>query len=291
MKKLFITLFFFVATICFAQKMKSFNCDIFSFSYPSSFENLPTSKSSTAFQIIGEGAVFLASYWDYDIDDNVSIWDDSIREYAELFETNDYTLVETEKATVLTKSGKRRCLKLKYNVNLYSDGKRIKTKAIIYMMIHQGYFFVFQYLSDGSKPFPTAAADHFMGGLLFKNIKKDSDNKTLNEKNFDSYLSASIKKLNDQLPIEIDECTTHLKVFLIGNTITFKTLVPSDCLNLVDFDLFKETMIENFHVALPKAFFEFLDKKGYSLSYLIYDENDRLRKIIRISNKEILNLN
>jgi hypothetical protein len=89
--------------------------------------------------------------------------------------------------------------------------------------------------------------------------------------------------------MQIDDCTTHLHVLLSGKTVMIKTLVEDFCDDLVNYDEFKKKMCQNFSVALEKPFVQYLDSNGYSVIYMIYNENDRLKKKISITGRDILN--
>jgi len=95
--------------------------------------------------------------------------------------------------------------------------------------------------------------------------------------------------LNSQCPMQIDQCTTHMNVVLAGKTLMIKTMIDDSCENLVDYDEFKKKMCENFSVALEKPFVQYLDRNGYTMTYMIYNEYDRFKKKITISGREILN--
>ena len=288
MKKMLLllgtTLFSFLMT--YGQASKTFDCGLFSFDYPTSFK--PASIQNAPHMVLkleSDSYVFTASYWDKGFDDNVSIWDDEIYELYKQIPINDGTLVSITKETIQIKGGvMRRCLKLKTNTYRYAQGYDIYMKITTYLMINNGYLFVFTFTSQGkyTKDSKTVYPDKMMKGLKFKT----SQNKV---SNFDNYLLSVVKTLNSQCPIQVDECTTHLSVLLSGKTVMIKTIIDDSCESLVDYDEFKSKMCENFSVALEKPFVQYLDKNGYSMMYMIYNEYDRLKKKVTISGHDILN--
>lgn len=70
-----------------------------------------------------------------------------------------------------------------------------------------------------------------------------------------------------------------------------KTFIDLECeeLGYVDYDEFKNKMCQNYRMALEKPFVEFMKRNGYSMVYLIVDENENVRKTINISAQDILN--
>lgn len=150
------------------------------------------------------------------------------------------------------------------------------------MMLHKGKLFIIGFTAPGkyTKASSTSYPEKIMKGFMFKSADREVD--------FDKYLIEVVKKLNAQCPMQIDPCTTYLQVLLSGSTVMIKTLVEDACDTLVDFDEFKNKMCENFSVALDKSFVQYLDRNGYSVMYLIYNENDRLKKKVNITARDIL---
>ena len=150
-------------------------------------------------------------------------------------------------------------------------------------MINGGYLFTFAFMSEGkyTKDSPTSYPDKVMKGLKFKELKK-------NTSDFDNYLIEVVKKMNKQCPMEVDACTTYKQVLLSGNSIMIKTLIPDECNMFVDYNEFKNKMCENFRISLEKGFVQYLEKKGYSVVYMIYNENDRLKNKVTITGSDIL---
>lgn len=125
--------------------------------------------------------------------------------------------------------------------------------------------------------------------LVFSACSQNNHTKETEE--FDKKLMATCKTLNAQCPINVDECTTHLSILLSGKTIMVKTFIDLECeeLGYVDYDEFKNKMCQNYRMALEKPFVEFMKRNGYSMVYLIVDENENVRKTINISAQDILN--
>lgn len=142
---------------------------------------------------------------------------------------------------------------------------------------------MFNFGSQGeyTKGSPTTYPDKIMKGLkLKKNRFTEDDVSSLKRMIFES--------INETYPIRVDECLTILQVSLTENTITYKVQMDNSCEGRVDFNAFKEEMIYYFSIVLEKTFFQNLDKKGCRIAYLIYNENEQLRKTITLNPKEIL---
>ena len=282
------TLYFFLVFMCNyinAQSVKTFDCGLFSFEYPTSFKSIPIqSAPHMVLKLESANYIFSASYWDKGLAPDVSIWDDEIYYHYKQNPFDDGTLVGITKESIQTKGGVKRCLKLKSNMYRRVQGKDVNLKMVTYLMLQNGYLFVFAFVSEGkyTKDSQTAYPDKIMKGLR---LKKPSQ---VNTTDFDSYLIEVVKKLNAQCPIKVDRCTTNQLVLLSGKTIMIKTLIEDSCNSLVDYDEFKKKMCENFSLSLDKAFVRYLDKNGYSLVYMIYNENDRFKKKVTITGRNIL---
>ena len=269
--------------IAFCQLNKTFDCEFFSLDYPSIFRQSSIQKAPhMLMKLQSEDYIFSASYGDSGLDSSVGIWDDDMYEhYIRLYVSNG-TFISIDRETINTKDGLMRCLKLKTNTHQRKQGADIHIKILSYLMLYKGYLFVFAFASPGkyTKDSPTSYPDKIMKGLKFK---------TTSINDFESYLIEAVKKLNAQCPIHVDDCTTHLFVLLSGKTIIMKTQIVDACEDFMDYEELKHRMCENFSFALEKAFVQYLDQKGYSIMYLIYNENERLKKKISISGREILN--
>lgn len=288
MKKMLLLLgtTFFSLSMTFGQTSKTFDCGLFFFDYPSNFKPIPIQNAPhMVLKLESDSYIFTASYWDKGFDDNVSIWDDEIFDLYKQNPIGEGTLVGITRETIQTKGGAmRRCLKLKTNIYRYAQGFDINMKITTYLMIYNGYLFVFTFTSQGkyTKDSKTVYPDKIMKGLRFKSLKG-------NLSNFNDYLLSVVKTLNSQCPMQVDECTTHMSVLLSGKTVMIKTIIDDSCEFLVDYDEFKSKMCENFSVALEKSFVQYLDRNGYTMMYMIYNEYDRLKKKVTISGHDILN--
>lgn len=286
MKRIILFLFSLVCFAMNAQTMRHFECDLFSFNYPSSYKPAPINDAPhMVLKIANADKTFSISCWDYGIDDDVSVWDDDIVDYYCQMSDPNMEHVKIQRALVHTRSGNQRCLRIKSNIHDYYNGYVLKVKLLQYIMIYDGYLLVFQLGSDGAytKDSPTTEGDNLMRGLKFKNF-----NTSQIDVDFKSHLLNSIKTLNAQCPLKIDACTTYLQVLLSGKKIMIKTLVPYDCDDYADYEEFKDIMIMNFSKSLENSFVLYLDNEGYSINYLIYNESNELKKTIVIKPKDIL---
>lgn len=285
-KSILFILFVCLSDMLNAQTMKTFDCGLFSLDYPSSFKSVPIQNAPhMVLKLESDNYILSASYWDKGLDKSISIWDDKIYELYKQNPVGDGTLISITKESIQTKGGARRCLKLKTNMHRQVQGANVYLKMVSYLMLQDGYLYTFAFVSEGkyTKDSPTTYPDRIMKGLR---IKKSSQ---VNSADFESYLIEVIKKLNAQCPMKVDACTTHLLVLLSGKTIMIKTLIEDSCDNLVDYEEFKRKMCGNFSASLDKAFVQYLNDNNYSLVYMIYNENDRLKKKITISGSDILN--
>lgn len=274
-----------ICNLITAQPVKTFDCGLFSFDYPTPFKPIPIQNAPhMVLKLESDNYTFSASYWDKGLAPDVSIWDDDIYRLYKQNPVGDGTLIRISKESIQTKGGVKRCLKLKTNLHRRVKGKDVYLKMVSYLMLQNGYLFTFVFVSEGkyTKDSPTTYPDKIMKGLRLKQISqvKTSD--------FESNMIEVIKKLNAQCPMKVDNCTTHLLVLLSGKTIMIKTLIEDSCNSLVDYNEFKKKMCENFSASLDKAFVQYLDENEYSLVYMIYNENDRLKKKVTITGRNIL---
>ena len=270
-----------------SQIINSFDCGLFSFDYPSTFQ---TSQIQNAPHMVlklqSKDYLVSASYWDKGFDSETSIWDEYFVEYYKEVPSNE-TFVKLDKVTLQTKNGKHKCLRLITNIFMSPTGVRFNMRMIKYMLINDGYLFVFAFGSKGeySKNSPTSYSDNFMRGLKFKSQTPPSK-PGLSE--IQSYMLQVVKSLNDQCPIQTDKCTVHKQIIMSGKTVIFKTIVEDACEVFVDYDEFMQKMSENFSNVLDKRFVQYLEEYGFSLVYHIYNENNKLKKEVRISCADIL---
>lgn len=266
------------------QSSKTFDCGLFSFEYPSCFKPITIqSAKHMVLKLESEDYILSASYWERDIDDDVSIWDDGIIEEYENFSPDNSQIVGIEKINLFIKNGDCQCLKIKSNI----IQNNVSIRLVNYIMINNGYLFVFGFVSSGKYTINsiTKETDSFMSGLKFKSpAKKKISFEELQEKILDD-----IKTLNAQCPIHPDECTTFTQILLSGKTIIIKTIIEDSYEKQIDYNLFKKQMCENYTVSLPKEFIQLIEEYGFRLEYHIYNENNILKKTISITGNEILN--
>lgn len=105
---------------------------------------------------------------------------------------------------------------------------------------------------------------------------------------FYDYLLESVKSLNAQCPFKTDEVTTIRNIALSGKTVCVRLEAPYEILNSIDYSILESISCENFSKALPKKFFVYLKQYGYSLSYLIYDETNKLHKVLNIAPGDVV---
>ena len=286
MKRYIAFVFFVVATlhIVNGQTYKDYDHELFHFRYPDSYKSEPIKSSPGMILKMASGDNFLSvSIRETGWDESISIWDDRIFERLSNNHSGSDRIVSMSKEMINLKDESRRCIKIMSNLRKQKQGVNIDIKILSYMMLHKGKLFIIGFTAPGkyTKASSTSYSEKIMRGFMFKSTNREVD--------FDSHLLDVVKKLNAQCPMQIDPCTTYLQVLLSGNTVMIKTLIEDVCDTLVDFDEFRNKMCENFSVALDKPFVQYLDRNGYSIMYMIYNENDRLKSKVKISGQDILN--
>lgn len=101
-------------------------------------------------------------------------------------------------------------------------------------------------------------------------------------------LISNAKMMNKQCPVQVDECTIFKQVVVSGNIMFVKTTIKDGYVDFVDFDMFKEKMSRNYSKLLEKDFVKFIKKYGFSIKYVVYDEDDKLITTIDITGADIL---
>lgn len=283
MKRVLLFLLGIVLFMSFAnasQAMKHFRGDLFSLDYPSDFSVIPISKAPHMCLKIGNNTcIFTASCWNKGYDANTSIWDDEIYESCKSIPVNG-DLLGVDKVIIATKQGKRRSIRIMSVIK----GSLSSTCSVSYMMIHNGYLFVFCFFSEQDDLFISSGLNHqerFLKGLAFKNAKEKNED-------FYSYLLKTIKGLNAQCPFKSDEITTYKNIILSGKTVCIKMEISDDYIESIDYSVLKSNLCANFSRALKKEFIMYLETHKYSMSYFIYDEEESLYKLMTISPQDIL---
>lgn len=270
-----------------AQSYKTFDCGLLSFEYPSSFKNVTIQQAPhMVLKLESKDYFFSISYWDNEYPDEMTAWDNLIYSLAQSYEIDDGVLISITKDNLVTKGGNVKCLKLKFNIQKRAQGFDLKMKNLMYIVVNQGYLFVFSFMSEGqyTKSSATTYPDKVMKGLKLKHIAQTKDK----EGDLEDSLLEFVKSLNAQCPIEADECTIFENVILSGKTITIKTVIPDKCEPYVDLELFKYRMCSNFSKALEREFFEYLKEKQYSVVYMIFNEYNEYKNRVTISAQDVL---
>ena len=108
------------------------------------------------------------------------------------------------------------------------------------------------------------------------------------EFDLNSFFIYVAKQFNEQLPIQPDECTTHKMCYASGKTMIIKTIIPDECDEYVDYDEFKNKMSHNYSVTLDRNMVSLLASEGYSIVYIIFNENDYCKRKVTIKFADIL---
>ena len=287
MQRIFLVCSFLLTSflIVCSQENKSFDGELFTFDYPSTYKSVTTNNSSTMVLKLASDSYYVSiSIKEKNLDESLSIWDDRIvglinKEYSRIGQ-----LVSVNKGTIGIKGEKRRCLKIMTNMPKPNQNAKDNIRVLTYLILHRGNLFALAFYSWGSysKSSLTAYPDKLMSGFKLKGT-------VISKADIDKYMVDVIKKLNEQCPIHVDRCTTNSLILLSGSTIMIKSIVEDACDKFVDYDEFKQKMCDNFSVLVDKSFVQYLDKHGYSVLYMVHNEHDRLKKKIAISGRDILN--
>lgn len=285
---------------------KTFDCGLFSLEYPSIYSNNPIWESPhMVLKITSNDSYFSASYWNYDIDDIISIWDDNIYEtymerYRNMPSDKDAVLVDISKVMVETKSDKIQCLKILFNCKMDFSGQLVQCKCAHYITLFRGNLFVFGYASEGKykKGDSTYEAEMLLRGLKFKDAPKNTrqdivsskerESNTNDKEHFEKKLLETTQKLNAQCPIRTDECSTLTQVLLSGNSVIYKVIVDDDCVDYIDIEEFKNIVCYNESKAVGKPFAELMVRYNCFLNYALFDTSNKLIEMVPISGYDIL---
>lgn len=263
-----------------AQTYKSFDCDLFSLEYPSSYIPSPINNAQhMVLKLSSNEYYFSASYWAKGYNSSISIWDKEFENNCKSLLNDNEEIVSIDKCLIRTKNGNHKCLKVKCNIK----GHNVPIRLLNYFMINDGFLFIFAFTSVGtySRTTETLIPDKMFNKLSFKSAKINND--ILQQE-----VLSMVKTLQKQLPIQVDDCTTFQQTILSGKTIIVKTLVGDDCNDKVNFDGFKYTLCYNYSKALKKQFVLYLKDQGYSTIYNIYNEYNKLKKVIQVTADDIL---
>lgn len=268
-----------------SQEKETYDGDFFTFDYPSTFKSVTTNNSPTMVLKLASDSYYVSiSIKEKNLDESLSIWDEKIvnlinKEYLGIGQ-----LVSMTKEIIRIKEENCRCLKIMNNMPKPNQNAKDTIRLLTYLILHRGNLFALSFSSWGSygKSSSTEYPEKIMKGLKIKGT-------VISKADIDKYMVDIIKKLNEQCPIQVDKCTTHSLILLSGSTIMIKSIVDDVCDKLVDYDVFKQKMCYNFSVLVDKSFVQYLDKHGYSVLYMIYNEHDILKKKVKITGRDILN--
>ena len=98
---LFVALFAILSLTVGCQAKKTFDCGLFTLEYPNEFKTVPIQNSPhMVFKAVSDNYYLTASYWDYGLDDSVSIWDDQVYEQYKQMPVPDGAIVEITRETI-----------------------------------------------------------------------------------------------------------------------------------------------------------------------------------------------
>lgn len=151
-----------------AQGYKTFDSGLFSFEYPSKFNNERINNSPhMLLKLMSDDCILTIAQWDYNVDESVSIWDDEIYEsYKDYSPVPNIKNIQTLKSSIKTKQGVTKCLKVLGNMNQNGFTAKVAT----YLFIHKGFFFIITVTDQGtySVNSQTTKQDKLLERLEFK---------------------------------------------------------------------------------------------------------------------------
>lgn len=314
---LYVALFVILSLSAGCQTKKTFDCGLFTLEYPKEFNTVPIQNSPhMVFKAVSNNYYLTASYWDYGLDENISIWDDHLYEQYKQMPIPDGAIVEISRETIKIKDNQLRCLKIKTNERQqWYDGV---VGLVYYLLIHDGYLFTFAvgsnvdtYSVGSTTPYP----DKLMCGLKFKTISKidasvsfektysgtrsvsnGSKTNSMNNMNKQIHdeLELSAREYNRELPEDIGYGMTMTRCALEGYsmvyTIKWEGLCPSD-FSAENIKELKEVMLEGLREEMNNTISRYMLNKmsdnGYNFIYRLFNENGEKLCTIRISPSEI----
>ena len=129
------------------------------------------------------------------------------------------------------------------------------------------------------------------GGNADNNGKKTVENKNNSSgATIHDQLVAMAESMNKQCPIQVDEITTYKNVSFSEKTIVIKTIITKGYFDRIDFIDFKDRMTEKFSRTLDRQFAKYLDDNGYSIKYLVSEEDSKINAVVEITGGDIIRM-
>ena len=221
-----------------------------------------------------------------DADGINDIWDDVLVQRYKNRPMRNGRVVSVDKKQVQTKSGLLHCLKTYDNIKYEEKGVSSDYKILNFMFLENDKVYVLSFMSSGkyAYSYSTPYEDNIVSTFTIKNISQET---SINKNNINDYLIECIKTVNQQLPMQIDECTIVNSMLLVGQSIIIKETVLYGFEEFIDYNMFKQQLINNFLAVMPKSFFDSVSHQNYSFQYHIYNETGQLKKVEKISFEEI----
>lgn len=288
--------------------MGVFDCGLFSFEYPKSFKTTPIQNAPhMVLKLESEDYFMSASYWDYGISDDVSIWDDELYEHYRQMPIEDGEIVDISKESIKTKGGLRHCLRIMSNGHKIINSSIVQVKMLSYLMIQNGYLFNFTFESEGEyiKGSSTTYPDNIMCGLYLKTNKEESYPEAFNNKesiqnstihqNVHSEIVSIVQRNNEDLPEYLGFGMTMMRCVLENRSIVYviqwKGMNPSDFTS-EDIAELKDALVEGLmeekqESAVSKAMLNTMKKNDYNFVYRYINESGQRLCSISISPSEI----
>ena len=246
-----------------SQSLSSFDCDLFTFNYPSSYKPMEVINSPhMLLKLEGDEYVITVSCWDKGFTLPVDVWNDS---YFDLYKTLYAPVIDEISATrdKLTLGDETvKAIKVLSNTIAEVADQKYDVKLLTYIFVNNEYLYSVCFISEGkyAKTSDTSYPQSIMAGFSLKNVGNNS-------------LAKTISALNAQCPMTANDCATFKEIWLAEKTIVVSVVVPEFC---------GENDYRRLGTRLMPAFLGYLDEKtfteletgGYIVSFVIYDDED-----------------
>ena len=270
----------------FLVNAKTFENDLFTFTYPNNFEEAQIYNTKIIrLKLVSDNAMIKISHWEKGLSKDFDAWHNEIYNiYKNGFPSSECILIE--KVEILAADNKHRALKI-YSNDIYGIG------SISFLIIYNGDIYTFNYCLPHkiTKNTSSYLPEKLLSGLKFKQKEKGQYPFTSIEEFEDFYIS-TIKSASKSLPIQVDEATTLYSVLCINKTILLKYSVKSEFVPYMDGSWcndFKEKTIVNMLASVPTIapiLAEYFAKSSLNVVYTFYDEEGNLIKTINITPKD-----
>ena len=290
MKKNIIILFLLLLQCACRLNCAVFENSVIKFTYPSEYcEVKPQNAPHMILKLESEKSVLTISRWEYDIDESIDAWNDDVyNRYRDGLPGTNCVL--SEKVILQTEYENLKAIKIYLNL----EDKVNKIGSIVYVLVKNGDLFIISYNESGvlTRESSSKQTERFLYSLLIKDTKKsEAQELAMNIEKWENYVINRLKKVNQSLPMKVDEVTTLFGVMNVGKTLIFKYRVDSGFVDYMDNEWatnYKEKTLLNMMYSVPnsKEYALLMSHSSINMTYLFYDEKDNLIRTLYITPKD-----